>query len=242
MNAHHPAHIVQGQDIGQMKRGFQPQGHGLLRQHPVTDGITHGHALAINKLLKQTGFGNGNRHRRVKLLPHAWHGGERGGRDLTHVFGHGVGVLNKVEHGAGVNGEILAAQALGHMAQRQKQHAFISLVLAQHLVVAPHDVDKRGMAVHRAFGFAGGARGVNQDGQVFRAAAVHTLLEQTGVGCVEGGPLLAQLVQADHHRVTETGQAFHVHHHNQFQLGQLFTRDQGFVELFFIFNKQHGGG
>ena len=115
-------------------------------------------------------------------------------RDFPHVFRHGVGVLHEIANGAGVNGKVLPAQTLGHMTQWQEQHAFVVFILTQHLVVAPHDVSQCCVAVHGAFGFAGGPRGVNQDGQVFRTAAGHSLFKHAGLLGVVGFTHLPQAV------------------------------------------------
>jgi hypothetical protein len=64
-------------------------------------------------------------------------------RDLAHVLGHGVGVLDEVEPGPGVQRVVLAAHALGDVAQRQKAHALVLLAARDQRVVAVHRVDQR---------------------------------------------------------------------------------------------------
>ena len=51
----------------------------------------------------------------------------------------------------------------------------------------------------------------------------------------------AQGVQADHTRVVQIAQAFHVKHHDLAQPRQLRANLKSLVELFVVFHKQHRG-
>ena len=128
----------------------------------------------------------GDHHTRVKLLPHAGHAREYRGRNFAHVLGNGFGVFNKVEFGAGIQGKVLAAHALGNMAQRQKTHALVRLVLSHQRVVTSNCVNQPAVQMHGTLGFAGGAGGVNQNRQVFGLAGRHTLLEFARMLCQIG--------------------------------------------------------
>ncbi|MDT4863862.1 hypothetical protein FQZ97_985880 [compost metagenome] len=95
--------------------------------------------------------------------------------------------------------------------------------------------------MHRALGFAGGARGVDQDREVAGPAAGHALFQQAGVGAGVFAAQGAQGVEADHLRVVQIAQAFHVEHHDLLQSGQPLAHLQGLVELFVVFHEQHRG-
>ena len=181
--------------------------------------MAHAYCPAINGLLQATGFLERDHHARVKLLPYTGHGAEHGGCNFAHVLGHGFGVLDKVEFGPGVHRGIFASHALGNVAQGQKAHALVSLVSGNQRVVAPHGVDQAVVAVHATLGLAGGARGVDQDGQLFGLAGSAALLEHVGVllGVLSAQGL--QLLQADDHRVVEVAQTLHVKHHDLLQQG-----------------------
>ena len=62
--------------------------------------------------------------------------------------------------------ELLAAHALGNMAQRQKAHAFILRGLRNDLCVATNGIHQTRLMVHGAFRLARGTRGINQNCQV----------------------------------------------------------------------------
>ena len=113
----------------------------------------------------------------IELLPDPRHGREHRRRDLAHVLRHRLRVLDEVEHRAGVDGEVLAAEPLGDVAERQEAHPLVVLVLADDRVVAADRVDDAAVRVHRALGLAGRARGVDQDRQVVGAAGGGALVE-----------------------------------------------------------------
>ena len=98
------------------------------------------------------------------------------------------------------------------------------------------------MQVHGALGPARGARGVDQNGQVFRAAGVNALLQGLGVLRQVGPAQPAQRFQADHVGVLEATQALHVKHDDLLQARQMRTRCQCFIELFVVFDKQQASG
>ena len=202
-----------------MKAQLQAEGHRLLRQHQVDHLVAHAYCPAINGLLQATGFLERDHHARVKLLPYTGHGAEHGGRNFAHVLGHGFGVLDKVEFGPGVHREIFATHALGNVAQGQKAHALVTLVSGDQGVEAPHRENQAMVAVHATLGLAGGARGVDQDGQLFGLAGSAALREHVGVLLGMRTAQGLQLLQADDHRVVEVAQTLHVEHHNFLQQG-----------------------
>jgi hypothetical protein len=137
-------------------------------------------APGIGRLLQPTRLAHGDRHARIELLPDPRHGGEHRRRDLAHVLGHGLGVLDEVQHRAGVDREVLAAEPLGDVAQRQEAHPLVALVLADDLVVAADRVDDAAVRMHRPLGLAGRARGVDEDRQVVGPAGGGALVELAG--------------------------------------------------------------
>ena len=208
------AHIVQRQPAGQLELELEPAADGLAGQHALGNRGANANRPAIGGLLHQAGLFQRDHHARVKLFPDPRHGGEHGGRDLAHVFRDGFGVFDKVQDGAGVEREILAAHALGNVAQRQKAHALVALVLRHQRVVAAHRVHQAAVQVHGAFGFAGGARGVDQNRQVVGPAGVHALLQFARVLRQVGAPQCAQIVQPNDTGVVQPTQTFHVKHHD----------------------------
>ncbi|MNS90533.1 hypothetical protein D3C72_1245880 [compost metagenome] len=241
MDADELARVVQRQQPRQPELQAQPRADLLAREHPVGDGLAHADAPVVRGLLQRAGLLQRDHHARIELLPHARHAGEHRGRDLAHVLGHRLGVLDEVEDRARVHREVLAAHALGDVAQRQEAHALVFLVLRDERVVAARGVHQPRVAVHGALGLAGGARGVDQNRQVFgpagRHAALHRLRVARQVRSAEG----AQRVQAHHARVVELAQAFHVEHDHAAQAGQAGAHFERLVELLVVFHEEHRG-
>jgi hypothetical protein len=181
VDADHLAHVVQGQPARDGELEPERALDRLPGQHLLGDLCAHANAPGIGGLLQPAGFLQADHHARIELLPHARHGSEHGGRDLAHVLGDGFRVLDEVQLGAGVEREVLAADALGDVAQRQEAHALVAVVLRDQRVVAAHGIDQALVAVHRALGLAGGARGVDQDRQVVRRHGLDALHQFVGV-------------------------------------------------------------
>ena len=92
--------------------------------------------------------------------------------------------------------------------------------------------------MHGAFGFACGARGVNQNSQIRWLAGSSSLFYGTGVRDQIVSAKFAQAVQAHDARVIQAAQAVHVKYHYFAQTRQLRAHRQGFVQLLVVFNKQ----
>jgi hypothetical protein len=97
------------------------------------------------------------------------------------------------------------------------------------------------MGVHRALGLASGARGVDQDRQVFGLAGLDALHQCIGVQRVEFAAQFAQLRQAENTGVVQLVQAFHVEHDDLAQHRQLLAHLERLVELLVVFDEQHRG-
>jgi hypothetical protein len=106
-------------------------------------------------LLQRAGFLQADQHAGVELLPDARHRGEYGGRDFAHLLRHRVRVLHEVQHRAGIEGMVFAADALGDVAQRQEAHALVRIELGERLLVAAQRVDDVVVRDHRALRVAG---------------------------------------------------------------------------------------
>ena len=97
------------------------------------------------------------------------------------------------------------------------------------------------MGVHGPLGLAGGAGGVDQDGQVIGPELGHALRQRLPVLDQVVAAQRTQLLQPDDHGVIEAAQALQVEDDDVPQLGQLFAHFQGLVELLVVLDKQHGG-
>ena len=97
------------------------------------------------------------------------------------------------------------------------------------------------MGVHGPLGLAGGAGGVDQDGQVLGLELGHALRHRLRVMGQVVAAQSPQLIQPDHHRVIEAAQALEVEDDDVPEPGQLLAHFQGLVELLVVFDKQHGG-
>ena len=95
------------------------------------------------------------------------------------------------------------------------------------------------MYMHGPFGFASGARGVHQDGEILGRDRLRAGLKQTCVRGLVRATHVLELLEANHLGVIQVAQALHVEHHDMAQVGQAGARLKGFVELFVILNKQH---
>ena len=219
VNANELAHVVQHQPPRQRELDLQPGAHRLPRQHALGNGGAHADAPGVGGLLDHARFFEGNHHTRIKLFPYPGHGREYGGGNLAHVFRNGLGVFDEVEFGPRVQRKVLAPHALGDVAQRQKAHPLVALILRHQRVVAAHGEHQTLVQMHGALGLAGGARGVDQDGQVFGFAHLHPLFDCTGMLLQVAPPQCAQCVQADDAGVVQLPQALHVKHDNFAQQG-----------------------
>ena len=95
--------------------------------------------------------------------------------------------------------------------------------------------------MHGALGFAGGAGGVHQNGQVFGLAACSAQLNCPRVLEQIVPPDGAQGVQADDAGIIQVAQTLHVEHHDLAQSWQLGADLQRLVQLFIVLDEQHGG-
>ena len=241
MNANQLAHIVQRDPLGKRELEFEPAVHWFACQHLVGNLGAHADAPAISRLLNAARFFQRDHDARVKLLPHAGHCREYGWRNFSYVLGDGLGVLDEVELGAGVHRVVFAAHPFSDVAQRQKAHALVVVILRHQRVVAMQGVDQATVQVHRPFGLAGRTRGVNEDGQVLRPALSRTLFDGIRMPRQVLTSQLAQSRQADDAGVVHTAQTFHVKHDNLAQFGQLSAHFQCFVQLLVVFDKQNRG-
>jgi hypothetical protein len=241
VDADHLPDVVQRQPACEHELQLQRDAHRPAVEHPLGDALADVQRPVVDLALQGARFEQRDRDGRIELLPDPRHGGEHGRRDLAHVLRHRLRVLDEVQLGAGVDAEILAADALGDVAQRQEAHALVAVGLRGDQVVATGRVDKAAVAVHRTLGQAGGARGVDEDRQVFGPARRHPRLQRVGVAGRMRAAQLAQRVQAHHARVLEIAQALHVEHDDLVQEGQAAAHRQHLVELLFVFDEQHPG-
>ena len=128
------------------------------------------------------------------------------------------------------------------MAQRQEAHGLVALIARNQGVVAAQGVGDGAVRVHRALGFAGGARGIDQNRQIAWPAGCGAALEFARVLLQVAAAEFAQGVQANDVGVIQPAQAFHVDHHDLAQERQALTHFQGLVELFVVFDKQQACG
>ena len=227
--------------MGDVELELEPAAHALSGEDLVRNLGPHANAPPISSLLQGASLLEGDHHAGVKLFPHARHAGEDRGCNLAHVLGNGFWVFNKVELGAGIQRKVLAAHALGDVAQRQKAHALVGLVLRHQCVVAPNRVDQPGVQMHGTLGLAGGAGGVHQNGQVLGLDGRHALFQFTCMLCQIDFSQIPQGIQADDVGVIQIAQTFHVKHDDFPQARQLVAHLQGLVELLVVFHEQYGG-
>jgi len=196
----------------------------------------------VGEFFQRGGFGQGDGDARVEFFPDARHGEEHGRLDLAHVLRNGLRVFDKIQPGAGVQREIGARHALGYVAQGQEAHVLVFLALRDDEVEAAHGMQHVVVRKHRPLGPAGGAGGVDEDGQVFRLAAVDARLPFAfGFGAEARDALAADFAQApeaDHLRVVEVAQAFGLPDDDFSQERQVVARFQYLVELLLVLDEQ----
>ena len=95
------------------------------------------------------------------------------------------------------------------------------------------------MGVHRALGFAGGARGVDQNRQIARLHLRHTPLQGLRIGGQMRAPLLAQLRKPNDHGIVQAAQPLGVKDHDLAQQRQTLAHLQHLVELLVVFDEQY---
>ena len=177
MHADQLSHVVEGELARQQEREAQPRPDRLAGEHLVGDALADRQPPGVGRLLHRTRLAHRDRDARIELLPDPRHRGEDRRRDLAHVLRHRLRVLDEIEHRAGVDGEVLAAEPLGDVAERQEAHPLVALVLADDRVVAADRVDDAAVRMHRPLGPAGGARGVDEDREVLGPAGGGALVE-----------------------------------------------------------------
>ena len=125
------------------------------------------------------------------------------------------------------------------MAERQKGHLVVVFIGPQFGRKAFHHRAQIPVREHRPLGLAGGARGVDQDGQITLASRGEPAFELLRVGPIEF--LAARLVgrEAHHHRIIETLEAFHFKDHDPHQARQPLAYLEHLVELLIVFHEQH---
>src|SRR5215471_3920574 len=128
-------------------------------------------------------------HRGVELLPDARYGKEDGGSNLADVFRHRVDALCEVDGGAGVERIEDAEGSLGHVRERQEGELLIARAGLREEVGEADLEEDVAVAQHGALGRAGGARGVDEDGEILRTGDLHEGVESAGMlSIVAGAP------------------------------------------------------
>ena len=101
----------------------------------------------------------------------------------------------------------------------------------------PHLGQHAFVGVHCTLRWSGGARGVDQDGEILEASRIQHLLPEPfaalHVVCAAGD----EVVQGHDHRIAEGGKAFHVVDDDQLELRAARAHHQDLVELFIVFDK-----
>jgi hypothetical protein len=149
-----------------------------------------------------------------------------------------VGAISRT-FSAGIHRRVHADDALGDVAQRQEADALVFLSLREQRQRGAGGVDQRAVTVHGALGLAGGARGVDQDGQVVGTPGRPQALEQAGMRAIVHRAGGAQVLQARHHRVGEVGEALHVEHDDPGQQRQVRAHLERLVELLVVLDEEH---
>ena len=94
------------------------------------------------------------------------------------------------------------------------------------------------MGDHCALGPAGGARGVDKNGDISRFAGFAAGLDQTSVGLQIVTADVTQLLQRDDLWIVELAQAFHVEDHHLADSWQFMAYIKEFVELLVALDEQ----
>ena len=94
------------------------------------------------------------------------------------------------------------------------------------------------MGDHGALGPAGGARGVDKNGDIRCFAGFATCLDQTSVGLQIVTADIAQLFQRDDLWIVELAQAFHIEDHHLADSWQFMAYIEEFVELLVALDEQ----
>ena len=159
---------------------------------------------------------------------------------LAKVFEDGLGVLDEIDHRASHDRNVLADHALGNVAQGQESNSLATLrqALEEAARLASQHRTQIGMGDHCALGPAGGARGVDKNGDISRFAGFAARLDQTSVGLQIVSADVAQLLQRDDLWIVELAQAFHVEDHHLADSWQFVAHIEEFVELLVTLDEQ----
>src|SRR4029077_20052801 len=118
--------------------------------------------------------------------------------------------FGEIHHGAGPHRHEGGEGALGDMAERQEGQLLIRRTHRYQALAIGDLKQDIGVADHRTLRRSGGARSVNQDGEVVRLRLLQTLFPDAGVLLLIGLAELDQLVEADYLRVAEITQTFQI--------------------------------
>ena len=174
----------------------------------------------------------------VEALPDARHGEEGGGRHLADVVGHRLGALGEVGDGAGAQRQEGGEGALGDVTERQEGELLVVGADRDEGVGVAELEDDVAVREHRALGRAGGAGGVDQQGELRRLGACDQLLPQAGMRDIVGAAQRQKLVERHDQRVAEICQAFHVEDEDLGDLRAALAHLYELVELLVVLDEQ----
>ena len=156
MDAEYFADIVEGDQTGNAELKLEPGAHELPCENLVRDPAPHLEAPGKGGLLDPTRILDRNHHPGIQLFPDAGYRRKNGWRDLPNIFWNRLRVFHEVQSCARIDRVVSATDTLDDMAQGQKSHPLILLVLRQNQAQAANRVDEPGMPMHRPFGLSGG--------------------------------------------------------------------------------------
>ncbi len=174
----------------------------------------------------------------IEAFPDARHGEEGGRRHLADVLGHRLGALGEVGDGAGSQRQEGGEGALGDVAERQERQLLVVGAERDEGVGVAHLEDDVAVRQHRAFGGAGGAGCVDQQGELVGLGARDQLLPQAGMGRVVRPAERQQFIERHDQRVVEIAEAFHVEDEDLGDAGAAPAHPDELVELLLVLDEQ----
>ncbi len=219
----------------------QRQRRRIALQLVLGDLVADGERVAVHPVLERGGILQRDGDSGIEFFPDPGHREERGRLHLAQIVRHGFRTLGKIHHRSERQRNVVAADPLRDVAERQEHQPLFGVGRRKQVVGVAHLVRHAAIGMHRALGRARGARGVDEDGEIFRTAASDHLVPQRLVALLVVTPERHELGQRQHHRVDKAAEALHVEHDDLLQCRAPRTARQDLVELLLVFCKDHPG-
>ena len=174
----HAPDVAEHQPVGGAVDQAQRQRRRLAFEPAGGHAIADAKCVAVHPVLEWRGILQRDGDARIEFFPDPRHRQERGRLHFAQIVRHGFRALGEIHHRSQRQRDVIAADPLGDMAQRQEHQPLFGIGGGKQIVGVAHLMGDAAVGMHRALGRACGARGINQDSEIIDAAAADHLPPQ----------------------------------------------------------------